>query len=270
MELNSDRSVLIATSGYSYEDWKGYFYPLSLTRGEMLTYYAQFFRGTEINSSYYRIPALKTFQRLVEKTAAGFEFMVKVHQETTHIRKNNAEALSQLISNLAPMLEANRLKGLLAQFPYSFKNNQTNRNYLLRTRELTGSIPLFVEFRHDSWLNQALPAFLSSHEIGYVNVDQPRLDHLLPPQHWVTNHIGYIRFHGRNEAKWWEGNGSERYDYIYSEAELREWIKQIKSILRQTAKTYIFFNNHPRGQAIKDATQMKELLTKEFPSAHIW
>jgi len=85
---------------------------------------------------------------------------------------------------------------------------------------------------------------------------------LLVPQDVVTSDLGYIRFHGRNTEKWWDGKGSERYDYLYSEEELKGWVDNIKKILRKTSKTYIFFNNHPRGQAVNNAKQMTAILAE--------
>ena len=101
---------------------------------------------------------------------------------------------------------------------------------------------------------------MRSNDIGYVNVDQPDLKGLLPPQDIVTSDSGYLRLHGRNKEDWWQGKGSARYDYEYTEEELKEWLTNISNILRKTYKTYIFFNNHPNGQAIKNAKQMIEIL----------
>ena len=253
---------LIGTSGYSYEDWRGFFYAEKLPKNKMLAFYAQHFNGVEINSSYYQIPSLQMMQRLAEKTPEDFEFIVKVNRETTHRRLENEAALSRLREALRPLQEAGKLKGLLAQFPYSFKNNEMNRRYLAETQKFCAGIPLFFEFRHNSWVHTAVPSFLKSLGAGYVNVDEPQLAGLLPPQQIVTSDYGYIRFHGRNKDKWWQGQGSERYDYLYSENELKGWTEQIKQIMRKTEKTYIFFNNHPRGQAIQNARQQKTLLLR--------
>ena len=148
----------------------------------------------------------------------------------------------------------------MAQFPYSFKNNEQNRRYLVETKQLLKSAVLFTEFRNFTWNKPQISAFLKGNDIGYVNVDEPKLKGLLPKQDIVTNKIGYIRLHGRNEAKWWDGKGSERYDYEYEEEELKEWLTNVSTILRKTFKTYIFFNNHPTGKAIKNATEMIEIL----------
>ena len=114
----------------------------------MLDFYCQYFQTVEINASYYRIPTQNIFQRMADKTPLNFEFIIKTHQETTHRRRENEQALNQLIEAVKPMIDSGRFKGFLAQFPYSFRNNEQNRKYLVETKKITGSLPLFVEFRN--------------------------------------------------------------------------------------------------------------------------
>ncbi len=256
--------ISIGTSGYSYEDWRSHFYPPELPKSRMLNFYCQYFKTVEVNSSYYHIPALNTFERMANKTPDNFEFIVKVNQETTHRRKENRQAVSGLMEALKPLIDTGKLKGLLAQFPYSFKNNEENRTYLFQTKKMIGEIPLFVEFRNFTWLNEQLPEFLKENDIGYVNVDEPNLKGLLPKQDIVTSDSAYIRFHGRNTKDWWDGQGSARYDYEYNEDQLKEWLTHISNILKKTYKTYIFFNNHPNGQAIRNAQQMMKILDEQL------
>jgi uncharacterized protein YecE (DUF72 family) len=252
--------IFIGTSGYYYEDWRDVFYPRELANADMLGFYSQHFKCVEINASYYKIPGIQTFERMRNKTPADFQFIVKTHQETTHRRIENKTALHKLAESVKPLIEAGKFSGYLAQFPYSFKNTEQNRKYLIETKELTGTSALFVEFRNSSWIKSPIADFLHKNDIGYVNVDQPPLPGLLPAQDSVTSDSGYIRFHGRNEKDWWQGKGSARYDYDYAEEELKEWLTNISNILRKTYKTYIFFNNHPNGQAVKNAKQMIEIL----------
>ena len=256
--------ITIGTSGYSYDDWRTHFYPPEIPKSSMLHFYGQYFKTVEVNSSYYHIPTASTFERMLKKTPADFEFIIKVNQETTHRRKENEQAMNQLMESLKPMIESGKLKGLLAQFPYSFKNNEQSRNYLYQTKILTGDIPLFVEFRNFTWAHDQIPQFLRDNGIGYVNVDEPDLKGLLPKQDIVTSDAAYIRFHGRNEKDWWDGKGSARYNYEYNEDQLKEWLTNISNILKKTYKTYIFFNNHPNGQAIRNAQQMMKILNDQL------
>jgi uncharacterized protein YecE (DUF72 family) len=259
-QLKTASGLFIGTSGYYYEDWREVFYPPEIPNADMLVFYAEHFNAVEINATYYNIPGNQTFQRMAKKTPDDFQFIVKTHQETTHRRRENKAALDKLSASVEPLIEAGKFSGYLAQFPYSFKNNEENRRYLIQTKNLIGKNPLFVEFRNDGWINRQIPDFFRQNDIGYVNVDQPALSGLLPRQDIATSDTGYIRFHGRNEKDWWQGKGSARYDYEYTEEELHGWLTNISNILRKTYKTYIFFNNHPNGQAIKNAKQMIDIL----------
>jgi uncharacterized protein YecE (DUF72 family) len=253
-------NIKIGTSSYSYDDWRGTFYPESIKTGQMLEYYCQFFNTVELNVTYYTIPSVRTFERLVAKTPDDFEFIIKTNQETTHRRKENDAAIEKLLESVKPVIEAKKFYGFLAQFPYSFKNNEQNRKYLVQTRTLLKEHPLFVEFRHASWNKRQMPGFLRGHLIGYVNVDEPALKGLLPPQSLVTSDNAYIRLHGRNHKDWWDGQGSARYDYEYKPEELEGWLVNISQVLKKAFKTYIFFNNHPGGKAPKNAQQMMKII----------
>ena len=261
---NLTLSLKIGTSGYSYDDWRNHFYPPEIPRYRTLAFYCQYFRTVEINSTYYKIPNLKSIEKFAEKTPAEFEFIIKMNRETTHNRRENEQAIRQLVNALRPLAESGKCKGLLAQFPYSFKNNETNRYYLVQTKKYAEDLALFVEFRHKSWNTQQIFPFLKENNIGYVNVDEPKLEGLLPAQSVAATKTGYVRFHGRNAEKWWDGKGSERYDYLYNEDELKSWVTHINELMRKTYKTYIFFNNHPRGQAVQNAKQMFNLLNVQL------
>ncbi|GAB4371586.1 MAG: DUF72 domain-containing protein [Calditrichia bacterium] len=255
---------IIGTSGYSYEDWRGVFYPPDLPKGKMLDYYCQHFKAVEVNSTYYRIPHPAVFYQMEQKTPDDFQFVVKAHQETTHLRQKNREAVQQLIEAVQPLIEKGKLSGFLAQFPYSFKNTPANRDYLVQTRSFFQNYPLFVEFRNWTWDNPPTMKFLQDNRLAFVNVDQPRLPGLMKPRSVVTADLGYLRFHGRNKENWWKGTNQTRYDYLYSQSELNEWLIRIAEMLKKTYRTYIFFNNHPRGHAVQNAKELKEMLDNQI------
>ena len=255
--------VKIGTSGYSFNDWIGAFYPEGIEKGKMLDFYKGHFDTVEINSTYYGIPNRSVFYHLSEKTPDAFEFIVKLNRESTHTRKNGLEAVEGIKEAVLPLIESGKLKGLLAQFPYSFKNAAESRKYLVRIKERCDDIPLFVEFRHIGWVKDAVFDFLKGHNIGYCCVDEPNLKGLLPPQETVTTDTGYVRFHGRNTQTWWDSSKGDRYDYLYKEEELAEWLKRIRSIREKVSKTYLFFNNCHQGHAVKNAKMLIEMLKKQ-------
>jgi len=94
---------------------------------------------------------------------------------------------------------------------------------------------------------------------AFACVDEPALRGLMPPIALATSNIGYVRFHGRNSEKWYSGDSRERYDYFYTENELKEWLPRIND-LSKIQKNVYFFNNHSQAQAIKNARMMIRLL----------
>ena len=130
--------IYIGTSGYYYDDWRSVFYPPDLPAKQMLNFYSQDFKIVEINATYYTIPNHQTFSRMAEHTPDDFLFIVKTNQETTHIRKENQEAIKKLSESIKPLIESNKFEGYLAQFPYSFKNSEQNRKYLVESKKIIG------------------------------------------------------------------------------------------------------------------------------------
>jgi len=254
------QKIRIGTSGYSFRDWIGPFYPAGTAKSDMLPYYAQRFNCVEVNSTYYRIPHPAVFYHMSQKTPDDFTFIVKVNRETTHTRKENAAACQQLLESVHPLIESGKFDGFLAQFPYSFKNNGPNRRYLIETRNWLGTYPLHVEFRHRSWSEPGIYQLLKSQDIGYVCVDEPDLGQMLPPQDISTTNTGYVRFHGRNASTWWHPEKGDRYDYRYSRAELQDWKGRIEKMLNEVKKLYLFFNNCHHGQAPENAFDFIDLL----------
>ena len=250
--------VRVGTSGYSFADWVGPFYPAGIAKGKMLDHYVQFFNTVEINSTYYRIPHAAVFHQIEMKTPPGFEFMVKAHRSFTHDRQGQVEAARQLIEAVEPLTRSGKLKGILAQFPWSFNCSPSALVYVTSGADLFGDVPLYVEFRHNSWVRDDVLGTLAEKEIGYACVDEPQLPGMLAPGTQTTTEVGYVRFHGRNGETWWAGGG-ERYNYTYPDKQLNEWVRRVEEIKKKTRKVFLFFNNCHLGQAVKNAQRMIEL-----------
>ncbi len=258
---SKEPKILVGTSGFSYKDWKGPFYPEKLQDHEMLSYYASHFPVVEINSTYYAIPRPQNMEAMVRKTEGKLEFVVKANQDMTHNRQKAEEALPGFKEALKPFQIHNVLGCVLLQFPFSFHHHQQNRDYLAILRDRLDGIPLVAEFRNKWWVQEKTFEFLRQREIGFCCVDEPKIPGLLPPIAVATSPIGYVRFHGRNMEKWWQHEkAEERYDYEYAEEELRDWVIRIQGLLPVVHKLFVFFNNHPRGQAARNALAMMSLL----------
>lgn len=254
--------ICIGTSGYSYDDWVGPFYPEGMDKREFLGYYAERFDCIEVNYTYYRMPDATTLAAMSAKTPPDFRFVIKANQEMTHQREETDPALfEEFIAALDPLREQGKFGCVLAQFPHSFRLTQQNVDYLKQLRHLMHGVPVVVEFRNDEWIRDEMFAFLRAAHFGFCCVDQPRLAGLVPPVVEATSTIGYVRFHGRNAEKWWEHDHAwERYNYLYSREELSEWVPKVRALAEQTENTYLFFNNHYHAQAVQNAQDFADLL----------
>lgn len=253
--------IHIGTSGYSYDDWVGPYYPPEVSKPGWLSFYAREFQTCEINFTYYRLPDARTLALMADKTPDGFLFTVKASKELTHEREAGVDAFPKFVQALHPLLEKGKFGCILAQFPYSFHPTQDNRDYLMTFRERLEPLPLVIEFRNAQWLTPGTFSLLQEHRLGFCCVDEPRLKGLIPPLAEATSDVAYVRFHGRNAKKWWRHEQSwERYDYTYSKEELAEWVPKIRDLDAKARHTFVFANNHWHAQAIDTARQLRLLL----------
>ena len=254
--------IRVGTSGYSFADWVGPFYPRGTKSGSMLEHYRRHFNTVEINATYYHIPPPSTMQRMAERTPDDFQFMVKLPGPLTHKRDRQAEPADRFLQAVEPLEKADKFAGALAQFPYSFHHSGEAESYMKWLREVLPTIDLFAEFRHASWDGGGLEAFLRETGFGFCCVDEPALSGLFPRRALLTGDVAYVRFHGRNTHDWWSG-GPLRYSYKYEREELEPWVSQIKEMAARAKQTFVFFNNCHAGHAVLDAQLMEDLLGLE-------
>jgi uncharacterized protein YecE (DUF72 family) len=250
----------VGVAGWSYPDWEGIVYP-KLARFDGLSYLTGFFDTIEVNSSFYRIPPLRTTQSWARRARSNprFRFTLKLYRGFTHGRDATTEDESAFKDSLAPLLEAGSLGAVLIQFPWSFKNERESRHYLSGLLDRFHGYPLVLEVRHSSWNVPELYQFLMEREVGFCNIDQPLIGRSLGPSERATGPVGYVRLHGRNYQDWFrEGAGRDaRYDYLYAMEELDPWIEKISEVSGTAAETYVITNNHFRGQAVVNALQIR-------------
>ncbi|MDD5448192.1 MAG: DUF72 domain-containing protein [Actinomycetota bacterium] len=254
--------VLVGTAGYSYKDWKGTFYPSNAKSTEMLEEYARIFPVVELNSTYYSIPNPERMDSLAERTPPTFEFTVKANREMTHEIKGDKEVFLAFRRSIRPLVDRGKLGCVLAQFPWKFKNTPESLRYLEFVAEMLPGVDVAVEFRNESWERRETFEFLKDLGLGYCCVDEPSLSGLPSRRVEATSKVGYVRFHGRNSTTWWDSTREswERYNYLYSESELREWVGKVKKLSEFTERTYLIFNNHYKGNAPRNARMFERML----------
>ena len=291
--------ILIGTSGYDYPEWRGVFYPAGLKRADFLPYYATQFNALALNSSFYNMPTAERLLSFWERSQGQLKFSVKANRLLTHeIGRDWKSAAQEFLAALKPLAQNGSLASALFQFPQSFHYTDQNRLYLSALLAQFRGLPVVVEFRHAEWIRPSVFEGLSERGASLAFCDMPMLKNL--PNHNClqvqeggspfVGKIAYMRLHGRNASAWYakendpqekeclqdhnalpgllaspksaahDRNGSERYRYDYSDAELSEFAPVIQQAASQGRQVQVFFNNHPDGSGAKNARRMREMV----------
>jgi uncharacterized protein YecE (DUF72 family) len=191
-------------------------------------------------------------------------------------RPNQAD-LDEFRRGIEPLAAAGKLGALLAQFPPSFKNGAKERDYVSDLLRAFDDYPVAVELRHASWSDHFGETLdlLNPFQAAWVQIDEPKFRFSIR-QNYLPNVKGfyYMRLHGRNAAKWWTHDKSEdRYNYLYSSDELKEFTETAAAARQIVRKTYLYTNNHFSAKSVANAAMIKqqlgEPLTGEYPPAFV-
>ncbi len=275
----------VGTSGYSYpgsppQGWYGAFYPSNKGKGfSELEYYSSFFDTVEINSTFYRPPTPGMASAWVQKTFPSFEFAVKMWQKFTHStaigqgtcgaeegrKAPGASDVDLFKKGIGPLAESGRLGALLFQYPAGFHSTNENVERLQKILKEFEDYPKVVELRHRSWSDKSgeTKTLLLEHGANWAFIDEPKFASSVKQVFEPFGEIFYLRLHGRNRQKWWSHKEAwERYDYLYSQEEVRFFGDKIRQLRQKfsRAKVYVFFNNHARGQAVANGLMLKSEL----------
>ncbi len=255
--------ILAGTSGYAYDEWQGVFYPHGLPRGRRLEYYAGVFTALEINATYYGTPGRESARRMVREAGGRLAFSVKAPGDMTHRGRTGHDVVGPFLDYLAPLRDAGVLAAVLLQFPNALHDTPASREQLWRAFAALDGLPIAVELRHASWDTGSADGFLRENAASRVAIDQPNMRGLSQPLRFVaTGPLAYFRFHGRNAASWYAGegpSGDARYRYRYSRGELQPWAPILREAAAEATTTLAFFNNHPDGNAVLDAMAFAEM-----------
>lgn len=255
------RQLLLGTSGWSYPDWKGVIYPADLRQSLMLSFYSELFPIVEINMTFYRNPSLEMVKRWALVTQDDFLFAAKIPRTITHDKRLQGSWQDDLKTYLHVISGGlgKKLGPSLLQLPPSFTANEMDSLEAFLA-EWPAGLQLAVEFRHKSWLAQGeqSPVFhlLDRYDAAYCIVSEPLLPAITGP---ITANFSYIRWHGFGKKIW--------YDYSYAKEEIEQWVPVINE-LRSINQVIGFWNNHYRGNAVRNAQTMQELLGETPKQLH--
>jgi uncharacterized protein YecE (DUF72 family) len=254
--------VYVGTCGYSYTEWvDSGFYPEGTRSTEMLGLYGRCFSVVELNYTWYQMARADALARMVEKAPPHLLFAAKLTRTMTHERDDNwREQLQLYRQGIEPLKK--RLVAVLIQLPPDFDRSIANRSYLGALLDGLQGLPVAVEFRHGSWAVDSVFTELERRGVTLVAVDEPSLPGLFPSLDVVTNPaLFYVRFHGRNREGWRSGNMQKKFNYDYSDEELRAWCNSyLQPMASRAERGIILFNNHVRAQAPKNGTRLAAYL----------
>jgi len=267
---------------------------------ERLRYYADRFPIVEVDSTYYAIPHARNAELWVERTPDDFTFDVKAYALFTGhgaavqaFPKDLKEALPDELrtkrnvymkdlpeeigdemwrrfnETLLPLDSAGKLGTVLFQYPPWFGPRGDNREAILSAKERLGQYRMAVELRNGAWLTEPQDRertlrFLADNSIPYVCVDEPQgFKSSVPPVTAVTHpSVALLRMHGQNNDTWAARSktAAERFDYLYNDDELREWVPRIQGLAEDAAEVHVLMNNCQRDYSVRNARQIGEML----------
>jgi uncharacterized protein YecE (DUF72 family) len=202
------------------------------------------------------MPSAATLDAMARQTQPEFTFWVKAHQSITH--EHDLKGAKEFREALVPLQARSQLAGVLLQYPQNWHRTVANRKALQGTLEAFAGVPTAVEFRHGSWDHPATFDGLRERAVTLVIPDVPVIGALFRPRARLTSRTGYLRLHSRAGAQWYVG-AAERYDYDYSDEELRGLCETWSLLADQAEKIFVFFNNCRHGQAAKNAKRFMEI-----------
>jgi uncharacterized protein YecE (DUF72 family) len=237
-------ALWIGTSGWVYPHWMGVLYPPKMPAARMLPLYAARFPTVEINRSYYRLPARSVFEGWRALSPPEFLFAVKASRFLTHMKKlkDPEEPLARLMTAAQGLEE--KLGPVLFQFPRQWRVNLERLDGFLPLLEAYHPTRFAFEFRHDSWLT---PAVYERLERAGCALCLP-VGWGIPLDPRMTASWTYVRMHGGESSN------------AFSDVELQSWADRIAGWLTHGIDTYVYFNNDPYGDAIRDAERLRMML----------
>ncbi len=291
--------ILIGTTSWTDKTLiaSGLFYPRGVKSAEArLRYYAGQFPIVEVDSSYYAMPAERNSLLWVERTPESFTFDIKAFRLFTQhqtplsalpadiraalgtIDKANVyyrdladelidEVWARFREAITPLDQAGKLGVVVFQFPPWFVYRRSNLDHILQCAQRLDGYQIAVEFRNISWLGDKhrddVLAFEKEHRLAHVVVDEPQGFSSSVPAVWEVTcpEVAAVRLHGRNRSNW-EKKGltaAERFDYLYSQDELKEFVDPVRKLATQARRVHVLFNNCYRNNAQRNATELQSL-----------
>lgn len=248
--------IYTGTSGYYFKDWTGSVYPEGTKPADMLNaYWSLSFNSLELNFTYYRMPSSAQLSKFSEAAPSGVSYIIKAYKGITHDFEGK-ETASIFADNYREGCTKGNFRGVLLQFPESFRMSSGNFKYIDDVSLPFSGIDVYVEFRSSEWYGRSAYAFLKERSLGIVSPDLPQIGKLPKMTSETTAKNAYFRLHGRN-MDWYRA--ADRYDYLYSGKEMEEIQRFVREAASSAKDVFVFFNNCHGGFAAKNALDFMEM-----------
>src|SRR5215813_9562461 len=229
-------NLFVGTSGYSYKEWKGNFYPEDLPAKEMLSYYSRRLPAVEINNTFYRLPQATMVENWKAQVPESFRFSIKAAQKITHIKRlRNVNEETRYLMDTAALLQE-RLGVVLFQLPPNMKKDAERLREFLG---LTGApCRMAFEFRNETWFDDETLDLLKKTDSALVvsDTDKKPLDRIINTASW-----GYLRLRRTN----------------YDENDLIQWSQRVRE--QEWKDAFVFFKHEDEGVGPKLAARFLAL-----------
>jgi uncharacterized protein YecE (DUF72 family) len=270
MNLTDQHKIRLGTCAWTFEDWRGAFYPSDLPQSRWLEFYARYFPAVEIDSTFYRAPAEETALRWIEMTPATFRFACKLPREITHTRGlRDCEAeLSGFLRSIEPL--AAKLQVILIQLPASFTPQDGKSALRTFLKQLPREFRFAIEFRHAGWHRPNIIRLLENQRICWVWADTTALNERnLAPFEFLpqTTDFLYLRLLGDYATKYGtDGEHLHRYGKLLwkREAAMESWSVKIERHLSEVRNVWAFVGNHFEGFAPETGQRLAQRLGFEL------
>jgi uncharacterized protein YecE (DUF72 family) len=271
LNLTDQQKIRIGACAWTFDDWRGAFYPPDFPNSHWLQFYSRYFPAVEVDTTFYSAPSENAVRRWLDVTPAAFRFSCKLPRQLTHVcrlRDCTAE-LNEFLKAIEPL--APKLQVILIQLPPSFTPKDGRQPLRKFLAQLPRDFRFAIEFRHPAWHRPQIISLLEKHRVCWVWADtSPLNERNLAPFEFLplTTDFLYLRLLGDYSTKYdGEGKHMHRYEKLIwkREAAMESWSLKIERHLAEVRSVWAFVSNHFEGFAPETCQRLAQRLGFELP-----
>ena len=260
MKLNNT-PIYVGTSGYSYDDWKGNFFPENMENHNYLDHYVKSgLNFLEITYTFYKMPLAEKIQGICDRVGDDVKLSLRLNKSLLRKKPDSLE-IKMFKDGITPAIESGKVVALFGDFHHLFSASRENFDIIKELKDQFPEIPLYVELTNSTWHKGKFYEEFKANEIGLVVVDGPKFRGFAPYYPICSNGGVYFRLYGKNPL--WLSGTEKMLDYNYSESELNKFIRDGIDFSALANNIYVSFCNVEKGNAPKNALEFINLMNKK-------